>query len=179
MGTSAAGARTPFENMSRVAGLRRWASLAVVMAVTLGIDVDAAEPVATGAVCTSTPAGLIAHWPGDGSTAEVAHGRNGTLLGDATYGAGEVDQAFSLDGSGGTVSAPDDPDWTLGDFTIDTWVKMADVGGESKVFVGQSQGQVAPKWLFWRRDDGQLGFLYGDGSWGVDAVMYPWTPTLG
>ena len=174
MGTTGTCARRLSEHPFRVARLRRWACLAIVMAVTLGI-----APVATGAVCASTPAGLIARWPGDGSTAEVAHGRNGTLLGDATYGAGEVDQAFSFDGAGDTVSAPYDPDWTLGDFTIDTWVNMADVGGESKVFVGQSQGQVAPKWLFWRRDDGQLGFLYGDGSWGVDAVMYPWTPTLG
>ena len=62
------------------------------------------------------------------------------------------------------MTVPDDPDWTIdGDFTIDTWVTMDDLSGESKVFVGQSAGQVAPKWIFWRRDDGQLGFLYGDG----------------
>jgi hypothetical protein len=152
--------------------------------VTLSIMVLAASLVIAGpagaAVCADTTPGLLARWPGDGTTAEVAHGRDGTLVLGTTYEAGTVGQAFSFDGDDDQVSVSDDPDWTIdGDFTIDTWVKMDDLSGESKVFVGQSGGKIAPKWIFWRRDDGQLGFLYGDGVSGVDAVMYPWTPTLG
>ena len=159
---------------------RRTGRSALILAITLVAATLAAAPPAVAGVCLDTTPGLLARWPGDGTTAEVAHGRDGTLVLGTTYEAGAVGQAFSFDGGDDVVTVPDDPDWTIdGDFTIDTWVSMDDLSGESKVFVGQSGGQIAPKWMFWRRDDGQLGFLYGDAVSGVDAVMYPWTPTLG
>ena len=152
--------------------------MALSIAVLASSLVVAAPAVA--GVCLQLGAGLLGRWPADGSTADVAHGRDGTLVLGTTYEAGTVNQAFSFDGGDDQVSVPDDPDWTIdGDFTIDTWVTMDDLSGESKAFVGQSAGQIAPKWIFWRRDDGQLGFLYGDGVSGVDTVMYPSTPTLG
>ena len=90
-------------------------------------------------MCLDSPAGLLGRWPGDGTTADVAHGRDGTLVLGTTYQAGTVNQAFSFDGGDDQVTVPDDPDWTIdGDFTIDTWVTMDDLSGESKVFVGQS-----------------------------------------
>ena len=159
--------------------LRPGRSVVALSVAVLAASLVVAAPAAA-AVCLDSPAGLLGRWPGDGTTADVAHGRDGTLVLGTTYEAGTVNQAFSFDGGDDQVSVSDDPDWTIdGDFTIDTWVTMDDLSGESKVFVGQSAGQVAPKWMFWRRDDGQLGFLYGDGVSGVDAVMYPWTPTLG
>lgn len=159
--------------------LRPGRSVAALSVAVLAASLVVASPAAA-AVCLDSPAGLLGRWPGDGTTADVAHGRDGTLVLGTTYEAGTVNQAFSFDGGDDQVTVPDDADWTIdGDFTIDTWVTMGDLSGESKVFVGQSGGQIAPKWIFWRRDDGQLGFLYGDGVSGVDAVMYPWTPTLG
>ncbi len=159
--------------------LRPGRSVVALSVAVLAASLVVAAPAAA-AVCLDSPAGLLGRWPGDGTTADVAHGRDGTLVLGTTYEAGTVNQAFSFDGGDDQVTVSDDPDWTIdGDFTIDTWVTMDDLSGESKVFVGQSAGQVAPKWMFWRRDDGQLGFLYGDGVSGVDAVMYPWTPTLG
>jgi len=134
---------------------------------------------ATAVTCTSTPAGLIAHWPGDGTAADVAHGKNGTLSGDTTYAAGAVGQAFSFDGSGDTVIVPDDPDWSLhGDFTIDTWVNFAGFHGHSQALVVQDEGfGLTSKWMFWYRDTGDLGFEFGTAGVGYAAVYAAWSPT--
>src|ERR1035438_688907 len=59
--------------------------------------------------CTPAPSGLISWWPGNGSAFDVAGTNNGTLLGGATYAAGEVGQAFSFDGVNGAVQIPDSP----------------------------------------------------------------------
>src|ERR1035441_4043617 len=54
--------------------------------------------------CTAAPSGLVSWWPGDGFALDVAGTNNGTLQGGAAYSAGEVGQAFSLDGTNGFVS---------------------------------------------------------------------------
>src|SRR5580700_2537795 len=62
------------------------------------------------------------------------HGRhrrryNGKLVGGATYGAGMVGQAFSLNGAGAYVQAPKSAAWGFGskDFTIALWVNFNSV----------------------------------------------------
>ena len=48
--------------------------------------------------CTPAPSGLIAWWPGDGFTLDVAGTNNGKLQNGAGYAAGEVGQSFSFNG---------------------------------------------------------------------------------
>jgi hypothetical protein len=114
-------------------------------------SVFVAAPPATAVVaCTSTAAGQLARWPGDNDATEVAHGRDGSLVGDTTFAAGEVNQAFTFDGAGDTVTVPDSPDWTLGgDFTIDTWVNFASIPVSGHVvLVAHDQGAgYQPKWI--------------------------------
>src|SRR5262245_51719078 len=57
-----------------------------------------------GQSCAPAPAGAFAWYPGDGNAQDV-QGNNGTLLNGATFGAGEVGQAFSLDGLNDMVTA--------------------------------------------------------------------------
>jgi hypothetical protein len=137
-------------------------------------------PSASAVACTDTAAGQLARWPGDNSSDEVAHGRDGTLVGDTAYAAGMVAQAFSFDGSGDTVTVPDDRDWTLdGDFTIDTWVNFDAVGGDAAL-VGHDEAQgMHPKWLLWRKGTGELSFHINTGAASVDAVSYPWSVSTG
>jgi hypothetical protein len=151
--------------------------LAVVSVVSFVTTVPTPAQAIT---CTSTPAGLIARWPGDGSPVDVAHGRDGTLVGGTTYAAGEVDQGFSFDGVDDVVSVPDDPDWSLaGDFTIDTWVKIAALHGVSEAFVAQDEGVgLTNKWVFWYGEAGDLGFVFGTGGAGYHPVSASWNPTL-
>jgi len=154
-------------------GLLLTSLLAVTFLVTL-------PGPARAVVCTGTPAGLIARWPGDGTSEDVAHDRNGTLVGGATYTAGEVGQAFSFDGVDDRVTVPDDPDWSLaGDFTIDTWVKIAALHGVSEAFVAQDEGAgVTNKWVFWYGEAGDLGFVFGTGGAAYHPVSAAWSPTL-
>jgi hypothetical protein len=174
MGTTGTRAGTSSKDLSRSARLRRWSCLAIAIALILGIT-----PVAAGATCVSTPAGLIARWPGDDSSADVAHGRNGTLVGGTTYTAGKVGQAFSFDGADGTVSVPDSRDWNLsGDFTIDTWVSFNGFSWHSQALVAHDQGSgPLPKWVFWYTDRGELDFHIGTGS-GYSPVSAAWSPNL-
>ena len=131
-------------------------------------------------VCTSSSAGLIAHWPGDGTAADVAHGRDGTLVGGATYAAGKVGQAFSFNGTDSSVSVPDSPDWSLpGDFTIETWVKIDALHGVAEALVAQDEGfGTTNKWMFWYAEGGDLAFEFGTGGVGYHAVSAAWSPTL-
>jgi hypothetical protein len=156
--------------------------LRIVLAIVTLAGLLALSPSATAVACTGTAPGLLARWPGDGTTADVAHGRDGTLAGGATFGAGEVGQAFSLDGVGDTVTVPDAPDWTLdGDFTIDTWANFDTVPSSGHVvLVGHDEGSGSfLKWLFWWKDTGQLSFHMNTGATTVDPVSYTWTPTTG
>ncbi len=53
--------------------------------------------------CVTAPPGLIGWWTGDGNTVDIAGNNSGTLQNGATYGNGEVGQAFSFTGNGASV----------------------------------------------------------------------------
>ena len=95
-----------------------------------------ARVVETGA-CATVPTGLISWWDGDavsGNNAfDIAGGNDGTIVGGVTQAAGQVGQAFSLDGAVGTsVRIPDNSSLRFsGSFTIDAWINTTDTGTES------------------------------------------------
>lgn len=53
--------------------------------------------------CIAPPPGLIGWWTGDGNTVDIAGSNSGTLQSGATYGNGEVGQAFNFSGNGASV----------------------------------------------------------------------------
>jgi hypothetical protein len=80
---------------------------------------------AVGPICAVPPAGLISWWPGDGNANDITDGNPGTLKGSATFVAGIVEQAFSVDGNAGSfVEVPDAPNLNFGStspMTVDLW----------------------------------------------------------
>ena len=136
-------------------------------------------PPAGAIACTDTASGQLARWAGDGDANEVAHGRDGTLVGDTTFTSGEVSSAFSFDGAADTVTVPHNPDWTLaGDFTVDTWVNFAAFNGHSQVFLAHDpEVGLFPKWLFWYAETGELGLHVNTGSAIVDPISFAWSPS--
>src|SRR5205823_2630512 len=86
--------------------------------------------------CVGPPAGLIAWWPANGTANDIVGTNNGTLQGGTLFATGEVNQAFSLNGSGRYVSVPDSPLWAFGtnDFSIELWANFASVTG-SRTFI--------------------------------------------
>lgn len=95
------------------------------------------------AQCVDPPTGLIAWWSGDGHSFDTAGSHHGTLIGDASYGTGMVQQAFSFDGAQNFVRVPDSTDWDFGtgDLTIDLWVRFDVV--QNSMFIHQMQGTAA------------------------------------
>jgi len=99
---------------------------AVIAAVLL---FAAASGDATPPCCAPVPAGLVAWWQANGTATDAVGGHDGTLMGDATFAAGRVGQAFSLDGNGDYVSVPDSPAlYSTGSFSLDAWVKTTGDG---------------------------------------------------
>jgi hypothetical protein len=77
--------------------------------------------------CTAAPANLISWWPGDGNTQDIVSGNNGFLINGATFGTGEVGQAFSFNG-GSYVSVPDATNLHFSsELTLDAWIYPTDL----------------------------------------------------
>jgi hypothetical protein len=115
---------------------------------TLPIKFRIEEP-----TCVAPPSGLVSWWPGDGNATDIADGNDGTLQNGATFDAGKVGQAFSLDGVDDYVDVPDSPNMSLGnkDMTVVAWVNIAAKTGEGIVtktsaFSGTRGGDWDLRW---------------------------------
>jgi hypothetical protein len=71
--------------------------------------------------CTPAPAGMAGWWPGNGNTNDVIGHNDGTLQNGATFGPGEVDQGFSLDGQDDSVTTNQTIS-TNNEITLDAWI---------------------------------------------------------
>src|SRR5215510_10623820 len=83
--------------------------------------------IAAGATpCAPPPSGLVSWWPGDGNANDIQDGNNGMPSGGVTFGLGEVGQAFSFDGTTGSVIVPDSNNLDVTtQFTLDAWINPA------------------------------------------------------
>jgi hypothetical protein len=66
-------------------------------------------------------------WTGDDNVFDIIGGQHGTLQGGATFAAGKVAKAFSLNGTSGYVLVPHNPDASFnfaGSFSIDAWIYL-------------------------------------------------------
>jgi len=85
-------------------------------------------PVADGVptvTCVQPPPDLVSWWPADGNSNDIVGSKNGTLQSGATFAAGQVGQAFSLDGVNDFVLVPNLDAPSL---TFDAWIKRARTG---------------------------------------------------
>ncbi|MDD5543529.1 MAG: hypothetical protein PHX83_10190 [Acidobacteriia bacterium] len=82
------------------------------------------------ASCVTPPSGMVSWWPGDGNTNDIVGSNNGTLQGGATFAAGEVGQAFSLNGTTADVFVPSSSSLNVGTgngLTIDALIAPTDL----------------------------------------------------
>lgn len=76
-----------------------------------------------GGNCLQPPTGMVGWWPGDGNANDIQGPNNGTLQNGATFAAGQVGQAFSLDGTDDYVSTNlDAQPSAMPNTTWDAWV---------------------------------------------------------
>ena len=78
---------------------------------------------AGGATCASLPPGAIGCWSGDGAPTDSTGINNGALQGGVTFAPGLFGQAFSFDGTSGSVLVPDSPSLDVTtQFTLAAWI---------------------------------------------------------
>jgi hypothetical protein len=96
--------------------------------------------------CVPAPAGMVAWWPGDDNANDITPSPdNGTLNGGATFAAGEVANAFSLNGTTAYVSAPDVTkiNFGTGDFSIDAWIQTSNASTTQAIVDKRSGDNVS------------------------------------
>src|SRR5262245_64078688 len=104
-------------------------SLAFALAA-LALAITGTEAIAQ--PCVPPPTAMTGWWPGDGNTTDLVAGRNAVLQDNATFGAGQVGQAYQLDGSGDYASVAHDAAFNAGtgDLSVDFWVNFNSTAGE-------------------------------------------------
>ena len=80
------------------------------------------------------PAGLVAWWRAENNALDAAGTNDGTLSNGAGFAAGEVDQAFALNGTNQSVEIPDAPALRPASITLEAWVMFNTTDGNQAIF---------------------------------------------
>ncbi len=140
---------------SAYSGSVRILSLSLLLAMVLSFSFAASIQ----AQCVLPPLGMVSWWPGDGNANDIIDGNNGTLVNGATFAAGRVGQAFSLDGADDHVQVPDSAGLDLtSQITIDAWINPAVLGRRvvDKITAGGADGYLLDIW------PGNVRFIVGN-----------------
>ena len=96
-------------------------------------------PTPTPVPSTPTPAppspGLLNWWPGNGNANDIVSGVNGTMRNGATFAAGKVNRAFSLDGANDYVAISNTSSLQVSTGTLAAWIKTTISGGDFRGIV--------------------------------------------
>ena len=117
-------------------------------------------------VQSTVPANIAAWYPGDGNANDLQAANNGTLQGGATYAAGKVGQAFSLNGTNAFVlipnSAANDPT-TAG--SIEAWVKFNQTpSAVNRIMEVIGKGSTGTDFDLQAEPDNRFRFYIGGGN---------------
>jgi hypothetical protein len=125
------------------------------------------EPTAP-VLCTSTPAGLVAWWPGEGTADDAVGTNDGSPENGVGFVPGKIGLAFSFDGVDDVVRVPNDPSLDPdGSFSFSAWILpgefVGEVGllekwGDASDWAGNRAYDLA---IF---DDGRIRFGLADGQ---------------
>ena len=85
-------------------------------------------------ICIDPPAGLVGWWAAEGNAYDALCANNGTTNGGVSYVSGEVGQAFSFDGTSGTVIIPDSTALRItNQITIECWINAQNTSGDQSL----------------------------------------------
>ncbi len=95
-----------------------------------------ASPAVRSQTCAPMPTGIVSWWAAEGSGADRFNRNNAVMVGDASFVAGKVGQAFSFDGSGDYAQAANPNSLPVGAAprTVELWFKAPATPGESGLF---------------------------------------------
>jgi hypothetical protein len=139
------------------------------------VSFGAAQP------CLKPPPDMTGWWPGDGDADDIINGNPGALQGGAMFAAGQVGQAFFLDGIDDFVNLGNAPNLRVsgGNFTVDAWVRFNALSHPPGANIGNApQGDMSivdkmsvngvniDGWRLLKQDDNRFWFCLGGGAFG-------------
>jgi Concanavalin A-like lectin/glucanases superfamily len=96
--------------------------------------------------CSPAPVGLVSWWQAENNALDSRSRNNGTLLNGATFGAGNIGQAFNFDGVNDSVQVPHDANQNInGSFSAETWIFPRSVSNNSPRILEKSDG--SNRWI--------------------------------
>lgn len=115
--------------------------------------------------CFTSPAGMVAWYPGDGNTNDIQGGHNPSATNAVSFVPGIVGQGFDF-GTGGYIDIPGSPAFTNQQFTLDAWARPDGPGpnndGNGSVIVQKNinvlSGNQTSLQLVWRGTDNRFVF---------------------
>jgi hypothetical protein len=101
--------------------------------------------------CATPPSNMVAWWPGEGNPFDVQGANDGTLQNGATFAAGEVGRAFSLDGINDFVQVTNSASLNItgNQVTLDGWINPSSTMTNEAWFFGRSGDGGQPYALEW------------------------------
>ena len=83
------------------------------------------------------PLGLMNWWPGNRNANDIVSGVNGSMQNGATFTAGKVNQAFSLDGTNDYVAISNHSSLQISTGTLEAWIRTNNSGGDFRGIVAK------------------------------------------
>jgi hypothetical protein len=114
------------------------------------------------------PAGLVSWWPADGNADDIAGGNNGTLENGATFGPGEVGEAFSFNGVNQYVQIPDSPSLRPSNVTLECWFNASTIVSNGNLISKPVGPGYYDSWDMW------IGYGYLTGVVGSSTDLAPY-----
>jgi hypothetical protein len=106
---------------------------------------------------------LISWWPGEGNAEDIAGTNNGSLINGASFGPGEVGQAFSFNGDDQYVQIADSPSLRPGSVSLECWFNAKTTDGYGNLIskpVGAGSSDSYTIWI----EGGTLWGSVGDSN---------------
>ncbi len=124
-------------------------------------------PVAPGGDCAPAPAGLVSWWRGENNASDSIGANQGSPVSGLAYTNGEVDQAFSFNGSSSYVRVSNDPSLNpTGSFSIELWMNLRQDASSQQILVGKwgDNGELSNQrsYAFTVQPGRALGFSISD-----------------
>jgi hypothetical protein len=128
--------------------------------------------------CFPAPSGIVGWWPANGTTVDIVGGDNGTLEYGATFGPGEVGQAFSFNGDNQFVEIPATPALEPQSVTLECWFNDSNPASGGNLIskpVGSGDLDSYQIWL----ENGNLNGLVCNAGTEGPILSYAFTPSSG
>jgi uncharacterized repeat protein (TIGR01451 family) len=122
----------------------------------------------TATSCTAIPSGAVAWYRAENNGVDSTGPNFATANGGATYTTGEVNQAFSLNGTTAYVSAPDNTTLRLAAFTIEGWFNLTGGTGVRTIVSKTAGTSFSDSFVVYIAANGAIAAGYGDTS-SIDA----------